>query len=532
MKLLKIVVTITLFTFSFSKLNDGHFINERTTRTPSSIHSPCSLIIEDFLGQSIAIPTIEQLENFFQSLTEYNLTPLENLASIESGYIIRSSDIGFTQYDSATFDDKRYLKSVYVGQDLLERRALNDTTAKVLTELGYRKKMGYLMPPENLAKLYKTIYERLFSSAKLAGVEGSEVVLPALRFSRGTVVQFIRPGIDSIPSRADGWELLVQGVELPKDQWAKMVQEKKMLLATKMFFHDIGHVVDMIERPHYMKAYRDFVLQKNDVLKALHTPNEWRLAAQKYGAVIFSGDFERYLNEFLYLPNEKNVREIKRLVPHLNLENPFSREEMKKFYEQKENILQAKLWLKKRYSLFSSHGGGARDWTVNRYLTPKDMNVGYSEILQDEASFYKKMSPVEMAQLGFKFPGNMDKNYRVFEACDLFLRLQYLIEMHEKQEIPKEIKAHLDQLATNLGMGSESFIIKMISLHMAEIEYRIQSSLIYRITPEQIAHDTTLLYQKVEGWKEYRESPTFKYYSTYPKYSVQWLLAVDVARAY
>ncbi|MBP9682897.1 MAG: hypothetical protein KBD76_15970, partial [Bacteriovorax sp.] len=477
------------------------------------------------------IPSVEQLEHFFQSLTEYDLTPLQNLASIEYGYISRSSDVEILQYGPLVFDENRYLKSVYVGKELLERRALNETTAKILTELGYRKQMGYLMPPQNIAKLYRTIYERLLSSARLSGVDQSEVVFPALRFSRGIVVQFVRPGIDPIPRRVDGWQLLVHAVELPKDQWVQMVQEKKMILGTEMFFHDIGHVVDMIERPHYMKEYRHFVLQKNEVLKALQNKHQWLGAWQKYGPVISRGDIERYLNEFLYLPSEKNSQEIKKLIPHLNLEQPSTREELRDFYEKKDNLKQAILWLKKRYLLFSSHGGAARDWSVNRYLTPKDMNNGFSEILQEEASFYKHVSATEMNQWGFELPGNMDKNYRVFEASDLFLRLQYLVETHGKKEIPNEIKAHLEQLAQEHGEGIDLFIKKMIALHLAEIHYRIQSSLLYKISPEQIAKDTSLLYKNEQGWREYRKSATFKYYSTYPKFSVQWYLGVDVARA-
>ena len=42
--------------------------------------------------------------------------------------------------------------------------------------------------------------------------------------------------------------------------------------------------------------------------------------------------------------------------------------------------------------------------------------------------------------------------------------------------------------------------------------------------------DTSLLYER-KGWEKYQISDTFKYYSTYRPYTIQWVLGYDVGRS-
>lgn len=51
----------------------------------------------------------------------------------------------------------------------------------------------------------------------------------------------------------------------------------------------------------------------------------------------------------------------------------------------------------------------------------------------------------------------------------------------------------------------------------------------YKMTPEQIAKDTALLYDR-DGWENYRKTRTSAYYSTYRPYTVQLVLGFDVGR--
>ena len=50
----------------------------------------------------------------------------------------------------------------------------------------------------------------------------------------------------------------------------------------------------------------------------------------------------------------------------------------------------------------------------------------------------------------------------------------------------------------------------------------------FKMGPEQIALDTSKLYEK-DGWKAYKKTLTYAYYSTYPKGSVQWVRGVEIA---
>lgn len=497
-----------------------------SSREPANADG-CLELVNEITGNRLKIPTKEKLEKFFEELTVFNLSPMENIASIERGYITISKNLNSINSFHTIIDEKRNLKAVYAGKELLERKKLNDSTGKILIELGYREERGYLMPPRDITKLYKNIYEKIVSSAKEKGIGIDDVTFPAIRFSRGINSVFVRPGLDPIPNYMDGW-VLMTNVEIPAEQWLTMMKEKKMILGAEMFFHDLGHVIDMIERPEYMIAYRKFLQSKEDALKDVSDVTSKRLAALNYGPLVFRGDFDRYLNEFLYLPSDQNILQIKKVIPHLDYFNPKSREYLQNYYLKKSSVKTAKKWIKNRYILFSNHGGGARDWTVNRYLTPQTINDGFTEIINTESSFYKEYAAKGLDQLGITLD-NRDKAYRIYEASDLFLRLQYLVDFKEGVEIPIEIKIHLEKMATDRGLDINSFIDKFISIHLAEIEYRIQSSLMYKITPEQIANDMALLYKK-EGWKEYQKSLTFKFYSTYPKYSVQWFLAVDIAR--
>ncbi len=280
-----------------------------------------------------------------------------------------------------------------------------------------------------------------------------------------------------------------------------------------------------------MKAYRQYYEKKTTI-----TDNDalsWSTRAQLLGQVTYRGDIERYFNEWLYLPSEKNLSTIKVLIENLQINTFVALPNIQAFYKKKDNaelLNIAKTFLKNRYVLFSGHGGGARDWTVERYLTPDSVIKGFEEILASEggAVHPEQLNNPLRNQV---YKQDADAAFRMHEAPGMFQRLDYLIQFKEKKSIPREIENSLLELAQKLGYkNTESFVDTLIAYHLAEVQFRIQTALTFKMTPEQIATDTALLYEK-NGWEKYRLSNTYKYYSTYRPYTVQWYLGYDIARA-
>lgn len=250
------------------------------------------------------------------------------------------------------------------------------------------------------------------------------------------------------------------------------------------------------------------------------------------GQVAYRGDIERYFNEWLYLPSEKNLSKIQEVIPQLEITDPATMglsnvQGLYKNKTSKELLKTAKSFLKNRYTLFSSHGGGARDWSVERYLTPEFILRGFEEVLVDKGD---AVDPLRLNAPTVEFKQNKDPAYRMNEAPGIFQRLEYLVDFKNGKPVPIEIREHLTKLAEHLNYKNiDSFVDYQMALHLAEVQYRIQIALFLKMTPEQIAADTSLLYEK-KGWEKYQKSKTYKYYSTYKPYTVQWFLGYDVGR--
>ena len=475
----------------------------------------------------IKTPMLDEIQKFFQGLEMFGTDEGQLAHNIGRNYLDKSSFVSSTRSTDGTLDLRRYLKSTSVGEVLLERRKLNESTAKILTEFGYRESAGRLLPPRNLAKLYAQIYQKLAESARENGVSENDILWPAFMFSRydsnekKDVQIFVRPGFDPIPDKAEKWELSSSGDELELPLFHRMIKERRFLLNHAVFFHDIGHVVDFIERPHYMVAYRRY-LEKKSEFEAAVVP---ALRPHVQGMVAIRGDIERYMNEWLFLPSQKNVQKIAELLPDFEIKKRVKLSSLQKKYElhkPSDNLRLAKKFLKNRYVLFSSHGGGARDWSYERYLRPDYIITGFEEILKSEGAAVNAE--------GTGFQQAKDPAFRIFEAPGIFQRLEYLVSLKEKREIPLEVLDGLQkQQAKNPSLSFEDFIDKQISYHLAETQYRVQMGLHFAITPEQIATDMALLYEN-KGFEKYQKTATYQYYSTYRPRTVQWYLGYDLAR--
>ncbi|HWU41898.1 MAG TPA: hypothetical protein VN132_00630, partial [Bdellovibrio sp.] len=428
------------------------------------------------------------------------------------------------------FNIRRPLLSASLGEILFQRHQLDDPTTKVMVDkFGYRQYMNQLVPPQNLPALYARIFFELITSARASGLSDDEILLPAFPFVREDRISkkrsylFIRPGIDSLPNRAEGWRPELSMPELKTEEYQQLILEGKYLLDPIGFFHDIGHFIDYIERPRYMPDYRHLVSKKNAIAHSNLSEAE---KIKLYGQIILTGDLEFFINERLYLPSEKNVARIHQIIPTLKTDSFMSLENTRSLYKNKsstELVRSAKSFLKNRFLLFSSHGGASRDRLIDVNLATPEFTInGLEETFKTESD-----------QRSISFFPPYDKNvsvYLIHEPVAIFQRLEYLIAYKEGQTIPIEIERYISQMMKDHSYKDmQNFVDVLISYHLAEIQFKIQIALLLKITPEQIATDTALLYEP-EGWKKYQLTNTYRYFSTFRHNTIQWKLGYEAAR--
>src|SRR5262249_8625822 len=160
-----------------------------------------------------------------------------------------------------------------LGRTLARRAELGDETVKYLREIGFALEDGNLMPPKDLPAVFTNLNRLFLDSAAKSGVKDEDILYPSFLFYRGQItkkgdqfsgaeeVRFIRPGIDPLPPKGE-WKLLNTSVQTTAELWESMILQQRMILDPAMFQHDVGHVIDNIERPHYMAAYRDYIRAK------------------------------------------------------------------------------------------------------------------------------------------------------------------------------------------------------------------------------------------------------------------------------
>lgn len=526
---MRIRYSILLFAFSLGcQTRPMSMIDCTSNRTPASSAEKCSSVFT----KQIKAPTSKDMSNFFRQLEEFGFSESDILKKIDDGYLAENiSTLEFENFYEP--DINRNLFHTTTAKILGQRQIQKDSTTKILLELGYESVSGNLMPPRDLAGLYSRIFDRLVNSATKAGVAESNIIYPAFLFSRKNPqtntkeMLFVRPGIDSPPKATEGWKISTRSFELSPAEFNRMLQERKFLLEPGMFFHDMGHIIDFIERPQYMVAFREYSEKKQ---KALHDPSvPPAVLWHTLGQVAIRGDIERYMNEWIYLPSEKNISQIKSTISDLNFSSPNSLTSLQESYKKLsslELLQKSKAFLKERYVLFSSHGGGSRDFSVERYLTPLTVIKGFEEIFMPEG---QAILPRALNDLEVQLR-DPDRSYRQHEAPGFFMRLSYLIDLKEGKEVPLEISDFLKQHAVKLGSTDfMSYLDLQMAYHLAEIQFRLQMALHYKMTPEQIAQDTALLYER-DGWENYKKTKTSQYYSTYRPYTMQWVLGYDVGR--
>ncbi len=195
-----------------------------------------------FSDFSLKPPTVKDLEVFFKEVEAFKLSQRDMSREMQRIYLLKSSPKSFVDQQAQTLEPRRPLKSVSSAEVLAERNNLQESTAKILIELGYHETAGRLMPPQNLANLYEKIYARIINSAKENGVAESDIILPAFYFTRKDpktgyqVSQFVRPAIDPTPLASEGWKLTLKSFELSGYEFGNMLKEKNSSWPQACFF--------------------------------------------------------------------------------------------------------------------------------------------------------------------------------------------------------------------------------------------------------------------------------------------------------
>lgn len=403
-------------------------------------------------------------------------------------------------------------EKVSLGKELLARRTLKESTAVIMTRLGYKEQYGYLMPPRNQALLYKNLYVAIVESALKAGISSSDIILPALGFTHNVTrqVYFASPGIDKLPDPKE-WRLMNSSEELNAEQFSKMIEDRKLLLDAFMMSHDIGHHIDLIERPQYHVLFRNYVVARATFFKNF----------KDHPGIKNFRSYDRFVdqvvNEWVYLPNAKNLSTIKKVIPKFEQGKNSSFEDLKTKYrslDQASILLISQNFFKFRYQLFDKHGGGARDTSYDRFKVDR-YHRDYIDRLENKTK--------EKFSMDYDIRDSIT-HFLKYEAPALFERIQKLLSSNPDRYVLRAIitaAKHIEKEG-DLDAGKH----ELLAVHLAEVEYRIHQALNNDMTPEQFVKDITEIF-KPGGMKKYLQSVTYKYFSTYPVGSLPRVLFVE-----
>lgn len=468
----------------------------------------------------IQLPTPSDMKRFFEEMNDFKTLHDDNHGKRDYS-ILTELQYYFEQVYTKYHEDGD--KLVILGKVLLERKRHGESTTEILTELGFYESDRHLLPPNDLASLYSKLYSKLSQAAASSGLKQSDIIWPALLFVRPSTEKsgeleriFVRPGIDPLPAKNKNWRLQTHNTEFEPPQFEKMILGKRLLLSGEMFFHDINHVIDFIERPHYMSAYLNFIAQRK-----IFNSRTKKMSSSKieilYGKIQSALNSDLMINETLFLPSKKNLSVINGtlLSPPMNqIESLSQIRDRYKNLSEDQLIDKAADFSDKMNILFSRFGGGARDFFVERYETEYLTEKG----LQDfESGTVAEMHDISRQLL-----------YLQNESAGMFQRLEVLRKyISDPQSSPWRFRSFLERKSAERSVDSREFTKQLLARQLAEIDFRIRSALFYAITPEKLVADLTLLTRE-NGWRDYKKSATYLFYSTYPVGSYQWKTFVDI----
>ncbi len=455
--------------------------------------------------QTLRMPSKQELSTFFAELENYGAKPWDIIKAAELGYV---TNVGKPE------------KPIHLGALLIERRSRGESTAKILTELGYKAQSGYLMPPRNISTLYANIYSKLRKSAEEAGIKEEDIIWPCLLFERYSEVdrkqelKFVRPGMDALPPKNQNWQIVMRESELNQENFSRMILERKMLFSPGMFSHDINHIIDFIERPHYMPAFKNFLAAKRETQSIIMDLKE---AEKIYGKNNNALKSDEVLNELMTYPSEARRALIDKTLLSPSSSSESSAETIARYEKLglERSLKKAREILSKQDILFARHGGGMRDFFVDRYEDNFQTLKGLEDLIGNKSSYDPLGRDFQRAYLDNEAPG-------------MFQRLALIVNFAENpQALSPVIHKRLSWIAPERGVDVQTLTPYLLARQLSEIDQRIRAGLRYQITPEKILSDLSLL-AKPQGWKLYLRTSTYAYFSTYRKGTYQRHVFVDI----
>lgn len=405
--------------------------------------------------------------------------------------------------DYTTKTGKEYYNTdiaINIAAKLFEEAALGSPAGKIYLELGYRvdevqdpsyvgpqknrNKIKVLRPPLDLSYLYQRIYE-LILEKNGNSLNNNNLILPALVFlkfsneAQKIVYQFVRPGIDQIPKKSNGWKLPGEwdSVQLDRNTFAHLVAQGIMPFEAKMYHHDIAHLVDYILNLYLAPLHRKYFSMQYK-LQTMPSTKEAHSHA------------DNYLNEFLMFPNLSRKKMLKDFVG--NPANPAGRvADLQDQYDSGRLEKRITFLENNFFKLFDLHGGGSLDGRSLEAFTNASSRLRATIILKSRGSKPKSFDDISGFLIEDSYWG-LVKQMTIISAV-LRNDLSKLGTFgSEYENISKKLQSvnrvHLKNALINL---------------MGKLEFKVERALSYNMSAEQLFQDITLN-KKFNGSVSYR----------------------------
>ncbi|MDE2491480.1 MAG: hypothetical protein KGM24_11560, partial [Elusimicrobia bacterium] len=426
------------------------------------------------------------------------------LVRVERGLARYRAAYGEFVFDGAAYVAPRPVEgasgATYVfGRELARRVRRGDPTARRMLELGYElsaapgSRAPVLAPPP-AERLIGALTHAIIAAARRAGLSEDQVILPALVFARrrgGRLEhRLARPGRDAIPSPTDGWRpVRGQSAILPEETFARAVASGRMPFEPSGYYHDVGHLIDFIERPAFMAAQRGLFRAAAERVRAGSSPfgARWSWALQE-------------LNEF----NIKAAPGRERDWDEVLGPAPSGAPERARFAAKYATWRLARMTAVRRelerryYALHDTFGGAARDYIFSMHSGPELPYAGLEEARAGRAL------PEHRARLGFGL--NL-----LNQVPALLTRMRFIEDLLAGRRIAGFHRSRADPTLLKRPALLAAYRAALVEVELqARLAYRL------RLTPEKAYADYAARLRP-GGEAAYRRSATYRYFRALSK---------------
>lgn len=156
---------------------------------------------------------------------------------------------------------------ISLEQNLVKRKKSADRTVLILENMGWRTQ-NYsttetrLIPPDGYVQTYQNMYVRIAEN-RTQLLSNPDLIFPTITFKKFSEFLFVRPGLDSLPKKGEGWQLTLDFPHsFSNKTYIKMLSQGKFPYSWQASQHDAFHVVDFLEDPQYAKIVRQYFAAK------------------------------------------------------------------------------------------------------------------------------------------------------------------------------------------------------------------------------------------------------------------------------